>query len=123
MKLDFEGNACANYAEKRIRSRITEGIVVSARLNFGLFSFRAQAGLLERVRLGHIPGWSDGRPFQTTRIVTSVTALYPAQKQFFLRRFKAHFRASHFSMLICQPALSRLIADRPKENAGRNVAL
>jgi hypothetical protein len=72
----------------------------------------------------------------------SVTALYPAQKQFFLRRSKAHFRASHFSMiarlhemgilgkgdswaridpnrsleLICQPALSRLIADRPKEN-------
>jgi hypothetical protein len=26
LKLDFEGNACANYAEKRIRSRITEGI-------------------------------------------------------------------------------------------------
>jgi len=72
----------------------------------------------------------------------SVTALYPAQKQFFLRRTKRPFEQAISQSFrvptewgfwakegfwascdpdrslgpICQPALSRLIADRPKEN-------
>ncbi len=46
------------------------------------------------MRLGHILGWNFGgwrTTFPDTRLIMSVTALYPAQKQFFLRRTKRRF--------------------------------